>query len=152
MPVFGKMIKENDFVSAPTEPAAWAHPLWDINKSSQSLLSCMSKGYVGSAAHRTPLLKMIHLVHALLHTRALSLLSPQTLLCRMVCCSCLNTLMSSSFAVSPLSLGSRHHLFTPPSSALILCHPALPNSQSPSLSSGIKVIDCACASFFCGHI
>lgn len=55
---------------------------------------------------------------------------------------------SPLFSVSPLSLGNRHHLFLPLSPALILCHPSLPNSQSPSLSSGIKVIDCAYASFF----
>lgn len=154
MPGFRKMIKENDFVSAPTEPAEWAHPLWDINKSSQSVLSFMSKGYVGSAAHGTLLLKMIHPIPALLHTQALSLLSPQTLLCRRIFCSCLDTLMISSFSwslsfsVSPLSLGNRHHLFVPSSPALILCHPDLPNSQSPSLTSGIKVIDCEYASFF----
>lgn len=152
MPGFRKMIKETDFVSAPTEPAVWAHPLWDINKLSQSVLSFVSKGYVGSAAHGTLLLKMIHLIHALLHTQALSLLSPQTLLCRMIFCSCLDTLMISSFSVSPLSPGNRHHLFIPSSPAPILCYPALPNSQSPSLSSGIKVIDCAYASFLCGHI
>lgn len=52
------------------------------------------------------------------------------------------------FSVSCSSLGSRHHLFAPSSPALILCHPAPPNTRSPSLNNCSKVADCAYASFF----
>lgn len=63
----------------------------------ESVLSYTSKGYVGSAAHGTLFLNMIHLAHALLHIQTLSLLSPQTLLGRRIFCGCVDTLMISSF-------------------------------------------------------
>lgn len=56
------------------------------------------------------------------------------------------------FSVSCLSLGNRHHLFTPFSPALILCHPSLPNIRSHSLNNCSKVTDCSYVSFFCGTI
>lgn len=114
----------------------------------ESVLSYTSKGYVGSVAHGTLFLKMIHLTHALLHTQTLSLLSPQTLLGRMIFLQLCRYPHDLFFSVSCLSLGNRHHLFTPFSSALILCHPAFPNIQSPSLNNCSKVIDCAYTSFF----
>jgi len=113
----------------------------------ESVLSYTSMGYVGSAAHGTLFLKMIHLAHVLLHTQTLSLLSPQTLLGRMVFCP-----HDLIFSVSCLSLGNRYYLFTAFSPALILCHPAHPNIQSPSLNNCSKMIVCAYVSFLCGLI
>lgn len=51
------------------------------------------------------------------------------------------------FLASCLSLGNRHHLSTASSPALILSHPALPNTQPPSLNICFKGTDCVCFLF-----
>lgn len=108
------------------------------------------KGHVGSAAHRTLFLKMIHLTHALLHTQTLSLLSPLTPLGRTIFFSCADALVISSFRC-PVYLWVTG-ITSSSCPALIFCHPALPNIWSPPLNNCSKVIDCAYASFFCGAI